>query len=228
MFERQLDTLRRLGWASGGSEQLRELLAGRRPRQPLAFLTFDDGFADNATTALPLMLEYGMLPIVYVLPSYLDDAGAFTWPEVAARQRDHPTVMRSMDWTALDRIAEAGAEVGSHTLTHRSLTSLDSEELREALVDSRRRLRERYGRCDTLAYPFGHWSPRVAVAAADAGYSFAFTIPRDGQPPAGAHAIPRIAVDHRDDVRRFQAKLSSVTRRFLLSPLMPAARRVLR
>ncbi len=224
VFERQLATLRRRGWASGSSDDLRRLRAGEQPRQRLVFLTFDDGFADNETVAMPLMREYGMRPLVFVLPPLLDAGGSLAWPEVAERQRRHPDVMRAMDWHAVERMAEAGAEIGSHGMTHRSMTSLAPEDLREELVNSRRILRERFGRCDVLAYPFGHWNSEVARAAVEAGYSFAFSVPSDGQPPGGPFAIPRVPVDHRDTGRRFEAKLAPLGRQLLLSSLMPIAR----
>ena len=226
VFERQLATLRRRGYTSGDSGDLRRLRAGERLRQPLAFLTFDDGFADNEQVAMPLMQEYGVRPIVFVLPPLLDAGGPLAWPEVSERQRRHPDVMRSMDWHAVERMAEAGAEIGSHGLTHRSMTSLEPEELREELVDSRRILRERFGRCDVLAYPFGYWNGAVARAAVDTGYSFAFSVPSQGQPPSGPLAIPRVPVDQRDSGRRFDAKLAPLGRRFLLSPLLPVARKL--
>jgi peptidoglycan/xylan/chitin deacetylase (PgdA/CDA1 family) len=227
IFEEQLATLRRLGWRSGNSEDLRESLGGQRPKQPLAFLTFDDGFADNESIALPLLREYGMAPMVFVLPPLLDHGGPLAWTEVTERQRAHPEVMRSMDWQALERMAEAGAEIGSHGLTHRSMVTLEPEALRDELLDSRRILRDRFGRCDALAYPFGHWNSAVARAAADAGYTFAFSVPSNGQPSAGPHAVPRVPVDHRDRGRRFEAKLAATGRRLLLSPIMPLARRML-
>jgi hypothetical protein len=104
---------------------------------------------------------------------------------------------------------------------------LEPDALREELVDSRRVLLERFGRCDAIAYPFGHFNRAVAAAAAAAGYTFAYTVPKNGQPPAGRHAIPRVTVDRRDDERRFRLKLSQGGRRLLLSRLMPAARQVL-
>ncbi|HWT26000.1 MAG TPA: polysaccharide deacetylase family protein [Solirubrobacteraceae bacterium] len=228
VFERQLAALRRLGWRSGTIADLRSLLAGERLDRPVAFLTFDDGFADNAQVALPIMLEYGMRPIVFVLPDHLADGAALAWPELAERQRRHPDVMRSMDWAGVERLVEAGAEIGSHAMTHRSLPTLGPEELRDELADSRRRLQQRLGRCDAVAYPFGHWSPAVAAAAAETGYSFAFTAPRDGQRAVHRFAIPRVAIDQRDDGARFRMKLSGLGRRVLHSPLLPPARRAAR
>ena len=49
------------------------------------------------------------------------------------------------------------------------------------LLDSRRAIAARVGACRTLAYPFGDWNSRVAAAARDAGYDYAFTMPRSGQ-----------------------------------------------
>jgi peptidoglycan/xylan/chitin deacetylase (PgdA/CDA1 family) len=228
VFERQLALLRRLGWCSGTTADLGRLLGGGRSERPTAFLTFDDGYADNERVAMPLMLEYGMAPIVFVLPRHVDEAAPLAWPETAEHHRRYPDVMRSMDWAAVERMAEAGAEIGSHAMTHRSLPSLEPAALREELVDSRRRLLERFGRCDAIGYPFGDWTPAVAAAAGDAGYTFGFTIPRHGQPAAGRLAIPRVPVDHRDDEWRFRAKLSSAGRRLFFSPLLPLARKAVR
>jgi peptidoglycan/xylan/chitin deacetylase (PgdA/CDA1 family) len=223
-FERQLAVLERLGYASGGTHELAELAAHRRPRRPLAFLTFDDGFADNASVVAPLLRERRWTAQVFVLPPALDRGGPLDWPEVQDRRAAHPGVMRSLDWPAVEAMAAAGIEFGSHTNRHRHLTRLPYEELRQELLDSRRRIAERLGSCDCLAYPFGDWDERVADAARAAGYRFAYTLPRGGQRDAHALSIPRIAVDHRDDERRFALKLTRIGRAILLSPAPSRAR----
>jgi hypothetical protein len=84
---------------------------------------------------------------------------------------------------------------------------------------------ERLGSCDTIAYPFGEWTPAVAAAAADCGYRFAFTLPTtSGQRDAGPLTIPRINVDYRDEGARFEVKLSRTGRRVFLSPRVHALR----
>jgi len=224
LFERQLALLRRRGFVSGGPDGLRALMRGERARRREVFITFDDGFADNHHMAAPLLREYGFSAFVFVLPSLLDDAGAFAWPEVAERRRAHPDVMRSMTWRQVDDLAGAGLTIGSHTMTHPRLSRLEPERRTQELLDSRRTLARRVGGCDVLAYPFGDWSPAVARAAAAAGYDAAFTMPETGQWRAHRLAIPRIAVDHRDTERRFALKLSAAGRQLLLSPLKAAAR----
>lgn len=228
LFERQLALLGRRGWATATSAALPALAEGRRPDRPLAWLTFDDGFADNHETVLPLLRQHGATAMVFVLPSLLGGGDAFGWPEVAERTARHPGVMRSMTWNQVDEMAAAGVEIGSHTLTHPRLSSLGDEQLAQELLDARQAIRERLGRCDVIAYPFGDWDARVAAAAGAAGYRFAFTMPRRGQAGGGLLSLPRVAVDHRDDERRFALKLSAAGRRLLLSPAVGALRSRLR
>jgi len=216
LFERQLETLRGAGWRSGTETDLEAVAAGTSEGDPTAFLTFDDGYADNYTTAFPLLREREMAAMFFLLPSHLD-GGPFEWPEVAEDQRRHPDTMRSLTWHQVEEMAEAGMTFGSHTITHRHLPELGDEELREELLDSRRTIAERLGRCELLAYPFGHWDARVAAAAKATGYSFAFTLPRAHQAETTPWSIPRISVDYRDDERRFATKLRPLARRLYLS-----------
>lgn len=227
-FERQLDLLARSGYRSGGFADLEQLAAGTRLPGRRAFLTFDDGFRDTVTTALPLMAARGFAGMAFVLPRHLDAGAPLDWPEVAGEARRRPQLMRSVDWPMVERLVEAGWEIGSHGLSHARLTGLGEEELRQELLDSRRLIAERLGRCDLLAYPFGAWDDRVAAAAADAGYAFAFTLPFGEQSRATRLSIPRVTIDDRDRSWRFRAKLSSAGRTALFSPLRPIARRALR
>jgi len=226
LFERQLACLRRNGIRSGDLRSLAEVASGDLNRAT-AFLTFDDGFRDNFETALPLLREHGFGAFVFVLPPLVDSGGALDWAEVAADLRRYPATMRSVTWAMLEEMKEGGFEVGSHTLTHPHLPALDDRALREELWESRARIKERLGVCDTLAYPFGEWSDRVAAAAADCGYRYAFSLPtKTGQRRATAHSIPRINVDYRDRGRRFDAKLSALGKRVILSPAIVAVRRL--
>jgi len=216
-FERQLAALRRRGWSSGDRASLDALASGRPREAPRAYLTFDDGYVDNYTNAFPLLREHGWSAFVFVLPDLVDREATFAWPEVAEHAESHPQIMRSLGWPMVEEMAAAGIEFGSHTCSHAHLNRLEDEALRQELHDSRSRLRERLGRCDVLAYPFGEWDPRVAQAAAAAGYRFAFSVRNGRGQPDGVLSIPRVAVDHRDGAARFSLKLSRPGRRLVLS-----------
>jgi peptidoglycan/xylan/chitin deacetylase (PgdA/CDA1 family) len=227
-FERQLAAMRRHGLAGAGTGALGDLAEGRRPPSPRVFLTFDDGYVDNHDTAAPMLAEYGFTATVFVLPPYVDSASAFDWPEIRAWQQTHPEVMRSMSWPMIEALAERGIEIGSHGCRHSHLPDLGDEALREELWSSREQIRARLGRCDVLAYPFGEWDDRAATAAADAGYSYAFSLPSAGQRHASPLSIPRINIDQRDRGPRFAAKLSPLGRRAYLSSVVGTVRRLRR
>jgi peptidoglycan/xylan/chitin deacetylase (PgdA/CDA1 family) len=228
LFERQLDQIEARGLATGDLSTLLALATGA-PVPPAVFLTFDDGFLNNYEAVLPLLRERGMRAFVFVLPPLVDAGAPLVWPEVAADAERHPETMRSVTWEMLGEMGEEVFEVGAHTLTHPHLPELDDEALHEELSASRRMVAERLGACETLAYPFGEWSPRVAAAAAECGYRFAFTLPTDyGQRGADELTIPRVNVDYRDSGRRFAAKLSARGRAFYLAEPTKAVRRGIR
>lgn len=227
-FEHQLDVLRRRGFESGRRADLDRLARGERLPGRRAFLTFDDGFRDTVSAALPRMAARGFAGFAFVLPGHLEGGAPLDWPEVAGEAKRRPELMRSLDWGMAETLVEAGWEIGSHTLSHPRLTALGEEELREELLDSRRLVAARLGRCELLAYPFGAWDERVAAAAAAAGYAFAFTLPFGQQLGAGPLSIPRVTIDDRDAGWRFRLKLSRAGRAALFSPLRPLARKALR
>lgn len=227
-FEQQLKTLKRLGFRSGGQDDLYRMVRGQRVDGRLVFLTFDDGYVDNYAAARPLLDAHGFRALIFILPPRVDGGDALAWPRVERHLAAYPDVMRSMTWPMVESMAEAGHEFGSHTLSHPMLTELGEEELRQELFDSRARIKERLGRCDSIAYPFGDWAGRVAEAAADAGYSYGFTVPERSQLSADRLTIPRISVDQRDRESRFRRKLGAAYRTLSLSPCKPVARRVLR
>lgn len=224
LFEEHLRAFSERGLKTGDLAALEALVAGER-LSPTVFLTFDDGFIDNYETVLPLLRERGMRAFVFVLPPLVDSGAPLGWPEVAEDAQRFPS-MRSVTWEMLAEMKEGGFEVGAHTLTHPHLPELGEQALRDELADSRRRVIDRLGSCDTLAYPFGEWSPQVAAAAAECGYRFAFSLPTErGQRAADEMTIPRVNVDYRDSGRRLAAKLSPAGRAFYLAETTKLARR---
>jgi peptidoglycan/xylan/chitin deacetylase (PgdA/CDA1 family) len=81
--------------------------------------------------------------------------------------------MRAAEVRAL---AERGFEIGFHTLRHDEMTSLDDDELNQAVTDGRDAVAAASGRpLRSIAYPHGQGDPRVAAAAREAGFEFGFT-----------------------------------------------------
>jgi peptidoglycan/xylan/chitin deacetylase (PgdA/CDA1 family) len=88
--------------------------------EPMVAVTFDDGTADFAEIALPVMVEHGVPSTLYVATDFIDRAIPF------------PDDGVPISWSALgDAVATGLVDVGSHTHTHALL-----DRLPDAAVDA--------------------------------------------------------------------------------------------
>lgn len=91
-----------------------------------------------------------------------------------------PAVQAFMSWNEVRSLADDGFDIGSHTITHPILSSIEPERLRKELTESRLAIERQTGRkCTALAYPNGRSGDigeRVLAATAEAGYDLAFTV----------------------------------------------------
>lgn len=138
-------------------------------------VTFDDGFADNVTTALPILTAAAVHATLFITVEAIE-RGTFTHldPPPPGRAWSRPA-----RWTELEQWLTAGLSIGLHGWRHQAFTALDAHELRDDLERGKRVLENRLGiSVDALAYPFGdyqHVSPVVAHIAAEAGFTRGYT-----------------------------------------------------
>ncbi|WDV51822.1 polysaccharide deacetylase family protein [Streptomyces coeruleorubidus] len=194
-LDRQLGWLRRRGLRGVG---VHELLAARArgQGQDLVGLTFDDGYADFLTHALPLLRRHACGATLFVLPGRL--GGENAWDPDGPRKP-----LLSAD--GIRHAAAEGVEIGSHGLTHVDLTRADDAQLRAEVRDSRAALGEMTGaHIHGFCYPYGRLDRRAVDAVRDAGYSYACaTGPGD---LSGLLAIPRVHIGERDTAWRLRLK----------------------
>ncbi|SDY92677.1 Polysaccharide deacetylase [Micromonospora pattaloongensis] len=141
------------------------MLRGEAPPPPRPVLvTFDDGFADLAETALPVLRRYGLTATAYVITSRIGS----------------PRTRRSdpfLDWDAVAELRAGGVEIGSHSHTHRALDCLARGELPQEITLSRLALEDALGeRVSSFAYPYGYSSAAVRRAVRAAGYTSACAV----------------------------------------------------
>lgn len=172
----QLDLLARRGYVGLTFAECEwRLQEGTLPNRCLV-VTFDDGYA-SVLRVKPVLEALGFPATVFVVTQFVDSGEPLSWPGVDQWLRtDHGHEMRSLTWEELETLRDGGWEVGSHTVTHPTLTALPDGELRRELVESRRAIELRLGSCRTVAYPYGAADERVANAAEDAGYFAACTL----------------------------------------------------
>jgi peptidoglycan/xylan/chitin deacetylase (PgdA/CDA1 family) len=199
MVARQLSWLLRLYRPAS----LADVLAGARGS---VHVTFDDAFR-SITGVVPTLRELGMPATVFACSEYADDGKPLAVPELADEARAHPAELATMAWDDLRELAEAGIEVGSHTVTHAHLVDLPDTELERELRESRVRIEDELGApCRYLAYPFGESDRRVRAAATAAGYRAAFALRADRR--RDTFAFPRLGLWRHDRIRRGMAKVA--------------------
>ncbi len=134
-----------------------EELAGRSSNVDAIALTFDDGFANFATEALPLLKKYDLPATVFVSSDHV--GGTNAWG--GHGERGIPE-LPLMDWQDLGRAVEAGIAMGGHSRTHPRLTTLASDALADEIGGNTERLfRELGQRPSTFAYPYGVYNDAV-------------------------------------------------------------------
>jgi peptidoglycan/xylan/chitin deacetylase (PgdA/CDA1 family) len=194
-FERQMRWLRGRGLRGVSMAELLSAKAEGRGRG-LVGLTFDDGYQDFVTYAMPVLQRYGFTATVFVLAGRL--GGQDVW--------NRPSPVKAL--LTADQVclaAQSGIEIASHGLDHVSLLEADDTRLSAETVRSRAILQELIGQqIRGFAYPYGHMDARVVNAVRAAGYDYACA----GGPSAaiGRHALPRTCVHDRDSSWRLDAK----------------------
>jgi peptidoglycan/xylan/chitin deacetylase (PgdA/CDA1 family) len=199
-FARQLWWLRRAGLTgvtlTEGLGRLREGDAAR-----CVALTFDDGYADNVTNALPILKEYGFRATCFIVSHRL---GAYnTWDaDVLGGRKQLMTIAQLAKWV------DAGFEVGSHTCTHPDLTAVSRTAAMHELAFSRQTLQALTGQAiPAFCYPFGAYNSETLQCVASAGYECAVTARRGrAERDTPSLALPRVSVNGRKGLLKFLLK----------------------
>lgn len=170
--------LRRAGYHAVTMQQVWDAWhhGGKLPRRPVVF-SFDDGSEGHVRHALPTLRRAGWAGVLNLTWRFLPDIGGAA---------------------AVRRLARAGWQIDSHSLSHPDLTQLSAAQLRRELTGSRARLRRAFGAraANFFAYPSGRYDARVKRAVRAAGYRAAMTVERGfANPTADPYALARVQVD---------------------------------
>jgi peptidoglycan/xylan/chitin deacetylase (PgdA/CDA1 family) len=157
-------------------------------------LTFDDGYASLADHAYPVLADLGFTAITFLITDFVGREN--TWDARYTWRR-----LRHLDWDTIEEWKARGFGFGAHGATHRRLTWLADEAVREDLGRARNALVARLGpeAGRALAYPFGATDARIARHAAAAGFTVAFSGVRgDGANPLDVPRVPVYTWDRGD------------------------------
>jgi peptidoglycan/xylan/chitin deacetylase (PgdA/CDA1 family) len=166
-------------------------------------ITFDDAFRTVYRHAAPILADFGWQATVFPVTDAVEQRLPMRWLVPSAPD----SALEPLTWGELGELAAAGWEIGSHSCTHRLLSSLFDEEMCEELRRSREAIVDRFGRCDSVSYPLGEVDRRVQDATRATGYAFGSGLAGrfiQGNP----FAVPRLAISGDDGWIRYRLKMS--------------------
>lgn len=130
------------------------------PPQAIA-LTFDDGYLDAYTAALPTLQQFGFTATFYIVNDFVGNGPYMSWEQIKL-------------------LHDLGMEIGAHTLDHRDLTKISLEEARREITESKSGIEAELGITVTsFCYPAGRLNDQVVAIVREANYANATTTRND-------------------------------------------------
>jgi len=199
-FRMQIEILAEAGFKSMGCQAFIDWREGRIDSTRRVLVTFDDGYADFASAALPILREHGFSAIVFLPTGKL--GAREDWR--GANRSKRPL----MDWPTVAELARSGIEFGGHGITHADLTRLAPAQRREEIAGSARDLEAHLGvRPRSFAAPYGRVSPETIADIAQ-HYEAAFGTRFDrARRACDRFDVPRIEMHYFRDPRNWRAFL---------------------
>ena len=157
-------------------------------RRSAVAISIDDGLADAAENACPVLARLGMTATLFVPTAYVGGSSAWMRGEDANRPM--------LSWATVDSLAEEGFEIASHGRLHAAADRNPAELIERDARASRLELEDRLGRAVTsFAYPFGYHSASGRRAVRAAGYRQACAVgDLPARPGDDRWALPRLQV----------------------------------
>jgi len=203
MFAEQMGYLHHRGVHPITVGHLAEIISGqdRLPDRPVV-LTFDDGYADFYTHALPVLTRYGFAATVYIATAFV--GGRSSW-----LRYENETGRPMLTWAQVKELTATGVECGGHSHTHPQLDTLPADSAAGEIRRCKSILEQQLGRAIcSFAYPFGYYSLTTRRLVQDAGFTSACGVTSARSSTADdPFALARIMVSNGTELPEFAALL---------------------
>lgn len=162
-FEQQMHYLSAHGYST---ITLDDLLSNKcRDLSRKFAITFDDGYMDNYTNALPILQKFDFSATIFIATSLLGKKHAPSSYMGAAY----------MEWSHCKEMLNYGISFQSHTCNHPDLTALANDEALKELLESKNKIEDVLGTpVNHLSYPFGRYNRTIMQWTEKAGYKAAY------------------------------------------------------
>jgi peptidoglycan/xylan/chitin deacetylase (PgdA/CDA1 family) len=172
-FEEQIKILVSRGYTTVTMSEAADILKGsvRSPTKPIA-ITFDDGFKDQFK-AFDILKKYNLKSTSYIIVGSQNSGWCLGVEKKSTNCGDD-----YMNWDDIKKLKEYyNVEVGSHTMDHFQLSSLNELAQRYQIFESKKILEGKLGIIiNSFAYPYGKYNETTKKLLVEAGYTNATTV----------------------------------------------------
>lgn len=205
VFARQMEYLYEKGYNPVDLDSAIRMIDSGDVAHKAVAITFDDGFHDFYSHALPVLSSYGFPATMFVVSDLVG-----THPKRFGEKA-------VMTWAELREIHSLGIQVGSHTATHPVLRQLDRGRVEVEIKQSKQTIEDQLGSSITsFSYPYGFPVQDHAFIVClkrfmkEAGYEYGVTtVLGTAGRSSNRYCLPRIPMNTYDDAALFRAKLES-------------------
>lgn len=158
VFKKQMEYLIRHNYRVVSLEKVVQMMReGKNIPHNLVVLTFDDGHSDFYNVAYPIIKEHHFNVTMFFIV------------DVIGKDKDYLT------YNKLNELQKDGlVDIGSHSLTHKPLISLSSQDARQEILNSKLILEKELKRpIVTFSYPFGATDNLIKKMVRECGYEVA-------------------------------------------------------
>ena len=162
-LEETIVRYRELGYRFVSIDQVSNILNGKEKGKPFVCLTFDDGYRDNYTVALPLLKRLEVSFAVYVTTGFVDNRLPMWW-----YPNEHLGLSRE-ELVALSK--EPLCTLGAHTISHPKLDEMARDEQLKEIAQSKRELEAMMGHpVIHFSYPHGAYNDQTVAIVKECGF----------------------------------------------------------
>lgn len=155
-FARQLGFMASHGDFIGIDAAVRMLASGDSIDGRYFCVTFDDGFKNWFTNAVPILVGQGAVAAFFLVTRYIGTSPEADRDALLGFYEEGDLLMEFLDWDDCRRMADAGMTIGSHTVNHVHLAALDEAAAEDEIKQSKHSIEAELGQsCDHFCCPFG-------------------------------------------------------------------------
>jgi peptidoglycan/xylan/chitin deacetylase (PgdA/CDA1 family) len=145
------------------------IASGKKP----VVITFDDGYDDAYTQATPILEKHGFTGTFFIIRNFIGKTGYASENQI-------------------NQMANAGMEIGSHSLDHKDLAKNSLEITHKQIFDSKLD-------SEVFCYPSGRFSPDSVNLVKEAGYKVAVTtLGGIANQDSNLFELPRVRITNTD------------------------------